>query len=858
MSTVDPIAAVLAALDRQALPQPAFADRLLEQLLEELRAPLSHRQPAMPPTSIGIRRMSPRRRWRIAVAMALLLLLVAGIASARYLGVRDWVSSSPRGIQHASAYRLTKVYPAPSPHGAGVTWSSFALSGNGHDLFAVRSSRSTLQLVRVTGIDRSAIHPITHAIDLTRLTPLKAAPLLAVAANDDAFLGVAVDDRPYAGGDGNQRLFVLHPDGSRERILSTGDLFRTGLTQPDGGWWDEIAASAPDRIWIWFRPWSHDPGTNRLVEVVDPNADGRWADRVIRGIALPESLRHGYWQIAAEQSATRPGASDLIAAGGLGSTDIVRLGDTNGDNDLLDAGEVQPLLHASQPTSLRIAPVVVTRDGIARHEIVGAGLSTNDRVSVITDRGVVTDVARAFRRVQAVLAGPAGQIYVVAQHTVYRLDPVPTGANIGASAVTPPEPRVVVAPPPVPSRAPRLIFELHGADRDESLTIGADGTGLRRLIPSAHVFQVCQSADGKAVSYTSDVVVPTEASRYVATLGERPVRVPGNVWAVRCPFATNWLFDGSTRYDARSGVTTRIGNVSAPALSPDGTKLISIGRVTSGDHLGEPTLDLVELETLKRRRLATLERRSRLSIFAGSPGWASVTWSPNSAEITYVTTSPTGRTPWVPVEHRSTVWFRDIASGRTLLRLPVSGSRPSLSLSADGTRLLICIEDRGWQPGCPSGQPDSGWPEIPHRRARLLLVDLRDGTVRLVTHTQLLFAEWDPSGARFAYATRTKLFIGTAAGARRELRDRARHPVAAPVHLLPALARVVAGRPLHRSRHHRKHEEPRLRAGARYPRRRGCDGEARDAAPVRPRGVPERPVVATVILRLATRGEAAG
>ena len=114
MSTVDPIAALLADFERPAAARQEFAAALLSRLLAELTAPGPRRALIARPARLDRRRVLPRRGWRIAVAIALLLLLLAGIATATYVGLRQWVGSSPRGVQHVSSYRLTRVFGSPA------------------------------------------------------------------------------------------------------------------------------------------------------------------------------------------------------------------------------------------------------------------------------------------------------------------------------------------------------------------------------------------------------------------------------------------------------------------------------------------------------------------------------------------------------------------------------------------------------------------------------------------------------------------------------------------------------------------------------------------------------------------------
>src|SRR5215208_1571312 len=86
MSAVDPLRSILGALDRPVQPRPEFAEALRAQLLAQLQAP--------------VRGHARHRRWldwflpqaaprlRLVIGTALLLLLLAGIATATYLGMR--------------------------------------------------------------------------------------------------------------------------------------------------------------------------------------------------------------------------------------------------------------------------------------------------------------------------------------------------------------------------------------------------------------------------------------------------------------------------------------------------------------------------------------------------------------------------------------------------------------------------------------------------------------------------------------------------------------------------------------------------------------------------------------------------
>lgn len=86
MSTVDPVANILRALDRPVQPRPEFAESLRADLLAELQGPVH----APPLRSRWLDWFLPQAapRVRLVIAAALLLLLLAGIATATYIGVR--------------------------------------------------------------------------------------------------------------------------------------------------------------------------------------------------------------------------------------------------------------------------------------------------------------------------------------------------------------------------------------------------------------------------------------------------------------------------------------------------------------------------------------------------------------------------------------------------------------------------------------------------------------------------------------------------------------------------------------------------------------------------------------------------
>jgi dipeptidyl aminopeptidase/acylaminoacyl peptidase len=86
VSTSDPIASILTALDRPVQPRPEFAESLRADLLAELRAPVDAPRRRRLRLDWFLPQAPPRVR--LVLIAALLLLLLAGIATATYIGVR--------------------------------------------------------------------------------------------------------------------------------------------------------------------------------------------------------------------------------------------------------------------------------------------------------------------------------------------------------------------------------------------------------------------------------------------------------------------------------------------------------------------------------------------------------------------------------------------------------------------------------------------------------------------------------------------------------------------------------------------------------------------------------------------------
>jgi hypothetical protein len=318
------------------------------------------------------------------------------------------------------------------------------------------------------------------------------------------------------------------------------------------------------------------------------------------------------------------------------------------------------------------------------------------------------------------------------------------------------------------------VFE----DGGSAFTVGADGTAPERLLSDRHVHDVCESIDGSAVAYTSDIEAPNEFFLYSASLGAGRARrlSQRQVTGFGCPFAGGWMLlytpEGLgpaytlLRHDVRTGQDAVVAeHVDRFALSPDGTKVAYVEGVHStGETLlpsSRETLEVIDLRTLRRTRLdgPLPSGRVGFGVFDDSFG---LHWSPDSRMVEYVV-EPNATA--VQLAHRSVLWVREASDGRRVLRLPLVGGLASAAWSSDGGHLLVCVDDRGFVPSCPAGPGEFADMRFARQTvARLLLVDLATGRARTVARGSLLFAAWAPSGKTFAYATPRDLFLETTSG----------------------------------------------------------------------------------------------
>ena len=820
MSAVDPVTALLQRLDLPVTPRPEFAQALFSRLLEELGGA---------PRPLGKRR-SPRfhlswilpgipRGLRLAVIVLALLLLLAGIALATYFGVRTWVSAGPRGVQHASNYRLTLVFR--DPPGRSGFWSSLQLAPDDRSVYGVRYlppwPRRHAELERISGVqgqraraqrvlDYQALArqprlwdpgvDLSHAV-VSEYHGLTEDPsqTIAVAANGDVFLLVGAwrsrkidDSQPL-----DITVIVRHPDGSLQRILGLRELSRLLHAGPERVALT-ITASVPGELWIKAHvrvpPLGTGFGVYSLYDVVDPNRDGEWNDRIVRRLILPRSLpladraRQGYQRTFLPQLIAQPNSSLLFTTlDRQGKFAVYRLADRDGDGDALDRGEAARIFRWQSSYNDVGAPLLAARQPGQGFAV--ARLTRPTRISVISAQGRVTDIGRSFDVLEDVLADANGRVYVldqvptVGKHPccawrVYRLDP---GSSEEGSAARAGAARTSVASVAPSASVPRLAFALESTT-DPSLerivTLRADGRGgPQTLVRGDHNHGFCQSANGQQMAFFSDKEAPGEQFVYVANAdGTGVSKITEKQVGFWCLFSRRWLLlteeNGPAmtliRHDLRTGQNTTVAtNVDRLSLSPDGTKLVLVGGLDfSGGTppAGKESLELLDLNTLESRRLAgPLTKQSYGGLGQERYG---LEWSPDGARVAYVVG------PWVyplpgPVSDntppaRRLLTVQDVRTGAVELRQPLSGGLTTLAWSPDGSKLLVCLPSRGaLQPGCADG--------LPRRKqtARLLLVDLTRRTTRVIASGELLWADWSPAGG-YAYATPNAIFLVSRGG----------------------------------------------------------------------------------------------
>ena len=787
MSGFDPLALLDAEFDAPVSPRAEFTVQLRKQVLHDLAA-----RPPRGARQGGWRTwlLPTRRPGRLVLVLLMLIALLAGAAVAGYFDLPPWVSTSPRGIQILDDYKLSTVYVDRGTQGPVGQW---AASPDGSELVGVRSEQ-TAAAPSFIAVEHIA-HPLSGSAAHPRAgvawAPSKGILVAEVGAHPDVWIP---RNAPLAFTPGGDLLLALdgvltavHRDGTSERIVTVQQLMQAGLVpfrrlpfDPDQAPWLTPAASAADRIWLRVDSGPYQR-VHTLLEVTDPNGDGRWGDRVVRRVRFPAAGRrlwangvrvHGDFAASAFVGDPADGGSVLDAVTGPGDRlRLIRIADRNGDGDVSDRGEFEVILDhdsARGPYTL-VAPRISGAGKDARHEIVLAGLTRADRLSLLSDSGDLSDIGRSFAGFFNGLATRAdGGIYVSLATSadgrdlhsrLFRLTPKPAAAGASARQVREATPRFS-APPPSSRALIAATLEngvVAGPLTSASFWVPADGG--RRRSAGVHVGTLCQSSDGREVAFGSDLVVPDEAFTYVAPAGGGASRkVTEDSAELQCGWSGRWLVlvrrvtPGATlfRIDARDGTRTLLARgVDRYSVAPDGLHVVVVRRRSTPAGPRE-TLELVDVATLARHQIApAVPGRTYGVVMAVAPdrGFA---WSQDGKRLAYISSSRPWL-PWLPGQVRSAsgyaaryaVWTQAVSGGSSR-RMAEDVPSPTLALSPDGTLLLARSNDLRDEYG-----------------HRLLVFDAATGAVVATVTNRLnafAFSEWEPSGHTLVYADPSRLW----------------------------------------------------------------------------------------------------
>jgi len=670
--------------------------------------------------------------------------------------IPTWLSAGPRGIQFTSDFQLAQVFRDEE-----VYYADFKLASNGRDIYGLRMPSYPdryASLVQLYGseegqLQREEILNFSELMNPTLWDPginLSEAvigvalfnsgdDLLSVVGNGDLFLaaGAWSGDSSRGAPPLGVSLIVLHPDGSRQKVITIRELGESGLldlTNADRGASLAVAASAPNRLWIKTETFPTGAmGFTSFYQVLDPNGDGDWSDRTILPLSLPAFLLAGegeerWWNL--QQMVSEPSLAGedhsrsflLPVINQQGEFRIYRISDLNHDGDALDNGELDlvfkgltasPVAHGGRPGI--ITPRVMMRNGqLVLQELVVSSITGLSRVSRLLKSGELIDIARAFPNFEELLTDTEGSIYIVTQlpmldekgiqFVMYKLRPLAEGEKAEPAAVavttepsTTPELVTRAINPDVPRIAFTRAFYGHGEEKKEVFLIGADGSGPSKLLEGAHNSLCCQSPDG-------DEEVPHEQFVYVANAdGSNPEKVTENPRVTSiCGFSEERLlltvgtmFPATfIRHDLRSGEETMLlTDVPEWSVSPDGQRLAFVSGLdyttipTTYLPKGDESLEVLDLDTGERRLL-----HGPLNGMSYHRFW----WSPSGQRIGYLV-GPWRHKRGAVGPNDFDLYVTDLPSGETNLvyRLEGAHSLPSVTWSPSGSWLLVEVEREG-------------------------------------------------------------------------------------------------------------------------------------------------------------------
>ena len=338
-----------------------------------------------------------------------------------------------------------------------------------------------------------------------------------------------------------------------------------------------------------------------------------------------------------------------------------------------------------------------------------------------------------------------------------------------------PKPAIELAPPGIP-RIAFLLEVFQPTEKGEIFLIGADGSGLRKLLEGEHYQAFGQCPVSGQLIYYSDEEIPNEQFLYIAEAdGSSPQKVTEKQARVWCQSEDSVILDYQSGiaqtlvlHDLKSGQeTTLLTDVDRSTFSPDRRRILFVSGLdySKSPPTGEETLELLDLDTGERRRLdGPLTDRS----------YHSLQWSADGQRLGYLVGPPRFQQgPARPGDFE--LYVRDLLSGETKLVYRAEEARPYpwFIWSPSGSWLLVVVERGGPSPEEVIKAREEGELEELHfevERERLL-VNIESGEARRVATVQegYYVFEWAPNEDFFAYATGRTLYLESVNGEVRQL-----------------------------------------------------------------------------------------